>query len=116
MWRFIKSIPRSTLALVVTFALGLLSMGLLGAGLYYAVFFALPSSFPHIDSIGGDWVWPAVIVIGMLWSIGFLMAGWLNNRLVARGTKAALRRVVYVSVLWLWAYALWAIAIFSRPV
>jgi hypothetical protein len=116
MWSFIKSIPRSAIAFVVTLALGLLSMGLLGAALYYAVLLALPRSFPHIDSIGGDWVWPAVILVGMLWSVAFLIAGWLNKRLMVRGMGNGLRRTIYVIVLWLWAYALWAIAIFSRPV
>jgi hypothetical protein len=116
MWSFIKSIPRSAIAFVVTLALGLLSMGLLGAALYYAVLLALPRSFPHIDSIGGDWVWPAVILVGMLWSVAFLIAGWLHSRLIARGMATGSRRTIYVIVLWLWAYALWAIAIFSRPV
>jgi hypothetical protein len=113
-WRFIKSIPRSVVAFAVTLALGLLSMGLLGAGLYYAVRFALPPSLPHIDSIGGDWVWPAVIMIGMLWSISFLIAGGLNYRLIAGGIKTGLRRVIYVVVLWLWAFLLWLIALYGK--
>jgi hypothetical protein len=116
MWPFIKSIPRSVIAFLIVGALGLLSMGLLGGALYYATSFALPPSFPHIDSIGGDWVWPAVILVGMLWSVAFLIAGWLNRRLIARGMATGSRRTIYVIVLWLWAYALWAIAIFSRPV
>ncbi len=114
MWLFIKSIPRSAIAFLIAGALGLLSMGFLGASLYYAVLFALPSSLPHLDSIGGDWVWPAVIMVGMLWSIAFLIAGFLNNRLIARGMRTGLRRAVYVFVLWLWAYALWMITMYGR--
>jgi hypothetical protein len=114
MWSFIKSIPRSVIAFAITLALGLLSMGLLGAGLYVIVSFALPSSFPHIDSIGGDWVWPAVILVGMAWSFGFLIAGSLNKALVAKALAPITRRAVYLVVLWCWAYVLWIVALYAR--
>jgi hypothetical protein len=114
MWRFIKSIPRSVIAFLIVGALGLLSMGLLGAALYYAVLLALPRSFPHIDSIGGDWVWPAVIAVGMAWSFGFLIAGLLNKALVAKALAPITRRAVYLVVLWCWAYVLWIVALYAR--
>ncbi|TAG03848.1 MAG: hypothetical protein EAZ43_05670 [Betaproteobacteria bacterium] len=114
MWNFVKSTPRSAIAFVVVLALGLLSMGLLGAGLYYVVMVALPPTLPHIDTISGDWAWPAVIVIGMFWSVGFLIAGALNARWIARGMKPYWRKLCYVIALWLWAYLLWLIALYGR--
>jgi hypothetical protein len=114
MWKLVKSAPRSAIAFVIALALGLLSMGLLGAGLYYAVMLALPATLPHLDAIGGDWVWPAVILVGMLWSIGFVFAGALNRLWVARSTKPFVRRLCYALVLWLWAYVLWLIALYGR--
>ncbi len=88
-------------------ALGLLSMGLLGAALYYAVCLVLPSSYPRFDDLRGDWVWPAVIGIGMGWSLSFLLAGALNLFLERTGMVTVWRRLIYVLVLWVCALLLW---------
>lgn len=107
MWIYLRSIKRSLIAFVVVATLGLLSMGFLGIGLYYRVFFALPSSYPNLNDARGDWVWPATIAVGMAWSIGFLFAGSIDRRLHAMQTRASLRPLVYLAVLWLWALLLW---------
>ena len=99
---------RSVWAFLFAGALGLLSMGLLGAALYYAVCLALPSSYPRFDDLRGDWVWPAVIGIGMGWSLSFLLAGALNLFLERTGMSSVFwRRLIYVLVLWVCALLLW---------
>lgn len=107
MLAYLRSIQRSLIAFLATIALSLLSMGFLGAGLYFLVFFALPSSYPHINDLRGDWVWPAIIGVGMAWSVGFLFAGEINRRLELKRIHAMIRKFIYVAVLWLWALALW---------
>jgi hypothetical protein len=94
--------------------LGLLSMGALDAALYYPVALALPAAYPNINDIHGDWVWPTLIVVGMLWSLGFLLAGALNHALEKRRMDRTLRRLAYVLVLWAWALLLWWVALYGR--
>lgn len=108
--RFLCPMKRSAMAFFVSGALGFFGMGFLGIGLLYAVQPVLNLWFLPGDQWHGDWVWPAMIAAGVFWSLGFLMAGALNLRLQARGWGTAVRRVVYVAVLWLWALCLWAYA------
>ncbi|MFV0678856.1 hypothetical protein [Ottowia sp.] len=75
---------RSVLAFLISAGWGLLGMGLLGLALYYAVLPALWPWFLPESQWHGDWVWPAMIGVGMLWSLGFLIARVLNLRLQAR--------------------------------
>ena len=102
---------RSCWAFLLTGLLGLLSMGLLGGALHYAVCFALPASYPSIDDFHGDWVWPAFIAVGMGWSLGFLPAAALNLRLERKGVAALWRRLIYGLVLWVWALLLWLVTL-----
>ena len=66
-WSF--NIKFSLIAFFITAILGLLSMGALGGLLYYPVSF-LFASYPTLNDWSGDWVWPSVIMVGMLWSFG----------------------------------------------
>ncbi|MGB7183336.1 MAG: hypothetical protein WBD13_12825 [Burkholderiaceae bacterium] len=113
-WSYIVATKLSSLAFLITGTLGLLSMGVLGGVLYYAVFLALPASYPNINNVNGDWVWPAVIMVGMAWSLGFLQAGALNLKLKRKGVAIAWRRIAYVIVLWLWALLLWLVGLAGR--
>lgn len=103
-WRTMK---RSLIAFGLALVLGLLGMGALGMALYYPVAPVLAWRFAGLDDWHGDWVWPALIGVGMGWSFGFLLAGWVNLRLQARPWPAAIRRGAYLAVLWGWALALW---------
>jgi hypothetical protein len=103
-WRTMK---RSLIAFGVALALGLLGMGALGMALYYPVAPVLALQFVGPDDWHGDWVWPALIGVGMAWSFGFLLAGWVNLRLQARPWPPAIRRGAYLAVLWGWALVLW---------
>jgi hypothetical protein len=107
LWLYLMAIKRSFLAFVITVILGLLSMGLLGAALHFAVYVALPASYPFLNDARGDWVWPATIIIGMGWSLAFLVAGDINLRLARKGTATALRRFIYIAILWVWAFIMW---------
>lgn len=102
-----KNLPmkRSLLAAFVVAALGLLSMGGLGALLYYAAYPVLGPFYGNLDDWRGDDVWPAMIGAGMLWAFSFLAAGWLNQRLLQRSKHA--RRLAYAVTLWLGAILTW---------
>jgi len=96
----------SAIGFIATFILGFISMGLLGAVLYYPVSIVL-RAYPWIDDLRGDWVWPAVIMIGMGWSFGFLLAGTAWHFLSPHLNSVLLLRCVYGVVLWVWAALLW---------
>ena len=96
-WRTMK---RSLIAFGLALVLGLLGMGALGMALYYPVAPVLAWRFAGPDDWHGDWVCPALIGVGMGWSFGFLLAGWVNLRLQARPWPVAIRRGAYLAVLW----------------
>ncbi|WP_157094212.1 hypothetical protein [Brucella pseudogrignonensis] len=97
----------SAVGFAVALVLGLLSMGLLGAALYYACYPVLAPFYGNPNSDwSGDWVWSAMIWAGMLWSISFLVAGWLNLQLVPHLPRLP-RAIAYLAVLWLGALAVW---------
>lgn len=59
--------------------LGLLSMGILGFGLYYACYLLLAPLYGDLN------VWLASIWAGMVWAIFFPIAGFVDLRLEQRG-------------------------------
>lgn len=100
----------STVAFFVTAALGLLSMGALGGGLYYLVSF-LFNDYPDINDWRGDWVWPTMISVGMLWSLGFVFGGITWYFLSKKIKSIVILRISYLLVLWLWIAFLWDVFI-----
>lgn len=118
MWERIKSIVttvlgwmrpmwRSIVAAIVVAVLGLFSMGILGAGLYYPAAPVLLLKYPSFNSWHGDWVWPTVILAGMAFSVGFLIAGRLNLFLESRQSSKAVRVLTYIAILWAWNLCVW---------
>lgn len=103
----------STIAFVATLALGLLSMGILGALLYYPVS-PLFRAYPTLNDWTGDWVWPAVIGVGMAWSLGFVFGGIAWHFLSESISSVALLRGIYGVILWLWAAILWYLVIRNK--
>lgn len=97
----------SIIAFFSVATLGLLSMGALGALLYYPICFLL-KNYPPFNSWNGDWVWPAMISVGMAWSFGFVIGGITIHYLSKIITSKILLHVCYAIILWLWAYVLWA--------
>jgi hypothetical protein len=98
-----RSLVRAAIALV----LGFLSMGALGAALHVLVSPTLPAPYRRVNDLTGDWVWPAMITVGMAWSVGFLVAGALDRVLATHDRPRALRLAAYLTVLWSWAAILW---------
>jgi len=104
-WTF--NIKFSSIAFFVTAIMGLLSMGALDGILYYPVSI-LFASYPTIDDWHGDWVWPTLIMAGMLWSFGFVIAAVAWYYLCKITQSNVLLTAVYAAILWLWAALLWA--------
>lgn len=107
-------IKRSLIAFFAVLALGLLSMGLLGAGIYYAVYPLLSPFFGNPDDWNGDWVWPSAIMAGMLWSFSFIVAGLVNLRLMQSRWGKLPRRMIYISLIWLGAGLIWMIILLAN--
>ena len=104
-----RRMPRSWLAALAVVLLGLVSMGALGGLLYFVVAPVVWPVFGNLNDWRGDGVWPATVAVGMLWSLGFVLAGWLNQRWLARGWSPRRRRLAYAVVLWLGAALLWVL-------
>ena len=104
-----RRMPRSWLAALAVVLLGLVSMGALGGLLYFTVAPLVWPVFGNLNDWRGDGVWPATVAVGMLWSLGFVLAGWLNQRWLARGWSPRRRRLAYAVVLWLGAALLWVL-------
>ena len=106
---------RSILAFAVALVLSLLSMGALGAALYYPVSPLFAPVFGDLTDWRGDWVWPSVIMAGMGWSFSFLVAGFLNRLLELAGWRPMVRKAIYGAVLWLGAALIWLIILWGKP-
>lgn len=102
----------SIIAFIVTLAIGLLSMGALGAVLYYSVSFMF-SCYPSFNDWHGDWVWNAMILSGMLWSVGFLFSGLAWHFLKSKISSKIILSILYAFILWLWAYLIWFVLIIN---
>ncbi len=103
----------SIVAFVISGILGLFSMGLLGAALYFPVSF-LFSSYPSFNEWHGDWVWPATIMVGILWSLGFVFAGTSWHYLRKLISSLIGLQIIYVLILWFWAAILWYFILISN--
>ena len=105
MWASLSSYTKfSIIGFAVSLGLGLLSMGALGYALYYLV---KPILGNRIDELQGDTMWPSVIFAGMLWSIGFLIAGVAMHYLLRLKLSTLTLNLIYVGTLWLWLLLLW---------
>ena len=113
---WLHAIKWSAFGFAATLLLGFVSMGLLGLALYYPVAPVLRLRFAAQDAWLGDWVWPAVIGVGMGWSVGFLIAGVVNHFLVKQGWRASLRGLTYLGLLWLWDLVVWTLTLTFAPV
>lgn len=104
-WKSWSSMTKfSVIAFAVSELLSFLSLGALGYLVYYAVAPLLPES---IDTLHGDSVWPSVILAGMFWSAGFLLAGLALHFLKTRIVQKGMRILLYAWILWLWDYLIW---------
>ncbi len=100
----------SIIAFLITLVLGFVSIGLLGMALYYCVAF-LFTSYAPLNDWRGDWVWPAIIIAGMIWSFSFILAGIIWHYLSKFISSKIILRIIYLSILWLSAALIWSILI-----
>ena len=113
-WKYLTYTTKfSTISFLITGILGLFSMGILGALLYYPVSF-LFGSYPTLNNWRGDWVWPATIMVGMIWSVWFLFGGIAWHFLSPFISSVLILRLIYGFILWSWAAFLWNIMIKSN--
>jgi hypothetical protein len=105
----------SIVCFIVALVLGLVSMGLLGQLLYYLVAPILRLRFPALKSWTGDWVWPAMIYISVLWPFGFLIAGWANLYMVNFAWPKIVTWGAYAGILLLWDLLLWFLILTLLP-
>ena len=107
----------SLIAFILTIILSLLSMGFLGGGLYLIAAPALALLFPNasidINTWPGDWVWPAMISMPLLWSGGFLMAGAVQLYLEKLNWTNLTLKTSYVFILLLWNLLIWAVVLMN---
>lgn len=107
------TIKYSITAFAAALVISLVSMGGLGALLYYAAYPVLGGFFGNLNDWDGDWVWGAMVGAGVIWSLSFLAAGLVNRFLQRRGVSEFLRWIVYGGVLWLGAVLVWAVTLTS---
>lgn len=105
--RRLCAMKKSRWACAINLGLSFLSLGINGYLLYWLAWPLLWPWYPSDKDWHGDWVWAAVVGIGMVWSLLFLVAGYLNQLLLEHGTAPWLRRVLYFAILWLGAAILW---------
>ena len=104
MWRNLTGNAKfSIVAFILTLALGLISMGALGYGLYFLVAAFIDKD---IESLRGDTTWPTVLMVGMLSSFGFAFGGIAFHYLRYR-IGEILSYLIYALLLWCWVLLLW---------
>lgn len=111
---FLLGMKWSLGAFAITLILGFLSMGALGAALYYLCYPVLAPFYGNLNNWHGDWVWSATIWAGMLWSVSFPAAGMLNLQLEGRGISAPWRGGAYLAVLWAGALMIWGFILLTQ--
>lgn len=110
-WPKTKVMRFSVIAFIISLVLSVLSMGFLGIGLYFIAAAPLALLFPslpnNMDTWHGDWVWPAMIGMPLLWSFGFLIAGWIYLYLEKLDWTELTKKTSYIVVLLLWNIFTW---------
>jgi hypothetical protein len=121
---FSSSMKRSSIGFLIALLLAFLTLGMTGIGLFFLVTPALnllfglkiPLDETGIDqlkgnAIGADAMWPTIILVSMLWSVGFLLAGFVTNKTGLSKLAKPVKNFIYVFTLWTWALCLWAFVI-----
>ncbi len=112
----------STLACIINIFITFISLGMLGALLFILITPGLnlifseqiPLNLTGIDyafkksGLHGDNSWPTIIMVSILFSIGFLIAGFGLKILRSYNFNFIINSVTYLFILWLWALVLWS--------
>ncbi len=117
LWPQTKVMRFSLIAFILSIIISLLSMGFLGIGLYYIAAAPLALLFSNVPSDmntwHGDWVWPAMIGIPMLWSCGFLIAGAVYLFLQKQDWTNLTLKTSYIVILLLWNLLIWLVLLMN---
>lgn len=117
LWPSTSVMRFSLIAFIVSLALSLFSMGILGGLLYYIALPLLALIFPKlptdINAWHGDWVWPAMISMPMLWAFGFLIAGWVYLYLKKLDWTILTLKTSYIVILLFWNFMIWLILLLN---
>ncbi len=97
----------SIIAFCVSEGLGFLSLGMLGGFTYYLISPIFPFTFPDESTFHGDWVWPTVIFISILWPFGLGFAAIAYNYFSKRQFSKFALIAIYSFVVWFWILFLW---------
>ena len=107
----------SLIAFILVFICSFLSMGLLGGGLFYvaspALALLLPNAPLDINAWHGDWVWPALLSMPMLWSFSFLFAGATYLYFEKLDWTKLTLKTSYVVILLLWNLLIWSVFVMN---
>ena len=110
-WPSSKVMRFSLLGFILCIVLSLLSMGLLGTALFFVAAPTLEIFFPQMSSdlntISGNWVWPTMIGMPLLWSVGWLMAGRAYLHVDALDWTNMTKKTGYVVILLIWNLLVW---------
>ena len=98
---------KSRWACAIGLGLTLLSLGMTGYALYWLAWPLIWPWYPSAAGWSGDWVWAAMVGIGMVWSLLFLPVGYFNQWLLERGVAQGVRRAIYAALLWFGAALMW---------
>lgn len=102
------AIRHSLADFAVTFALSLFTFGGAWIWLHDLVAPLLPADRRSLGDFTTDsTVGASMIVIGLAWPLGFVLAGLFDVALARRARSVWLRWLVYLAVLWVWAVLLW---------
>ncbi len=117
LWPKTKVMQFSLIAFVLSILLSLFSMGFLGAGLYFIAAKPLALLFPNVPSDmntwHGDWVWPAMISLQMLWSFSFLIAGRVYLFLQEKDWTKLTLKTSYIVILLLSNLLIWLVLLMN---
>lgn len=110
-WPSTKVMRFSMIACILCLVLSLLSMGLLGGALFLIAAPMLELFFPQmstdLNKISGDWVWPTMIGMPLLWSFGWLIAGRAYLHVDALDWTNLTKKTGYVVILLVWNLLIW---------
>ena len=111
LWPSTKVMRFSSIAFIICIVLSLLSMGLLGGVLFFIAAPMLDLFFPQmstdLNTISGDWVWPTMIGMPFLWSVGWLIAGRYYLHVEAHDWTILTKKVGYIVILLVWNLLVW---------
>ena len=111
LWPNTKVMQFSLIVFILSILLSLFSMGFLGAGLYFIAAKPLALLFPNVPSDmntwRGDWVWPAMISLPILWSFSFLIAGRVYLYLQTKDWTKLTLKTSYIVILLISNLLIW---------